>query len=169
MVEGDAALDDIRVLDLTGQMGQYATKLLADLGADVLRIEPPSGSPARSVPPFYHDEPDENRSLDFWYVNTNKRSVTLNLDSEDGQDLLRRLIERADVLVESFPPAEAARLLPSVDELKEINPRLVPWSITGFGQWGPHADYAATDLIALAMSGVLTLAGYPDRAPTLLP
>jgi benzylsuccinate CoA-transferase BbsE subunit len=164
-----AALDDIRVLDLTGQLGQYATKLLADLGADVIRIEPPSGSPARAVPPFYHDEPDDDRSLDFWYFNTNKRSVTLNLRSEDGQELLRRLLATADVLVESFPPAEARGLLPSAEELRELNPRLVHCSITGFGTWGPHAEYVATDLIGLAMSGVLTLAGYPDRAPTMHP
>jgi benzylsuccinate CoA-transferase BbsE subunit len=164
-----AALDDIRVLDLTGQLGQYATKLLADLGADVIRVEPPSGSPARTVPPFYHDEPDENRSLDFWYFNTNKRSVTLNLRSEDGQEILRRLIATADVLVESFPPEEARALLPSNDELREINPRLIHCSVTAYGTWGPHADFVASDLTGLAMSGVLTLAGYPDRAPTMHP
>jgi benzylsuccinate CoA-transferase BbsE subunit len=173
MTVGDAgpsaALDDIRVLDLTGQLGQYATKLLADLGADVIKLEPPSGSPARSAPPFYHDDPDENRSIDFWYYNTNKRSVTLNLRSEDGQEILRRLLATADVLVESFPPAAAREVLPSDEELREINPRLVHCSITGFGTWGPHADYAASDLVGLAMSGVLTLAGYPDRAPTMHP
>jgi benzylsuccinate CoA-transferase BbsE subunit len=173
MTVGDAgpsaALDDIRVLDLTGQLGQYATKLLADLGADVIKLEPPSGSPARSAPPFYHDDTDENRSIDFWYYNTNKRSVTLNLRSEDGQEILRRLLATADVLVESFPPAAAREVLPSDEELREINPRLVHCSITGFGTWGPHADYAASDLVGLAMSGVLTLAGYPDRAPTMHP
>lgn len=173
MTAGDAAtvaaLDDIRILDLTGQLGQYATKLLADLGADVVKVEPPSGSQARTVPPFYHDDPDEIRSIDFWYYNTNKRSVTLNLHSEDGQEILRRLLAKADVLVESFPPADARELLPSDDELREINPRLIHCSITGFGTWGPHADYASSDLIGLAMSGVLTLAGFPDRAPTMLP
>jgi crotonobetainyl-CoA:carnitine CoA-transferase CaiB-like acyl-CoA transferase len=167
--DAPALLDDIRVLDLTGQLGQYATKLLADLGADVIRVEPPLGSPARAQPPFYHDQPDENRSLDFWYFNTNKRSLTLNLHSEDGQEIFRRLLATADVLVEGFPPAEARQLLPSDEELSEINPRLIHCSITGFGTWGPHADYAASDLVGLAMSGVLTLAGYPDRAPTTLP
>jgi crotonobetainyl-CoA:carnitine CoA-transferase CaiB-like acyl-CoA transferase len=164
-----ALLDDIRVLDLTGQLGQYATKLLADMGADVIRVEPPAGSPARTQPPFYHDQPDENRSLDFWYFNTNKRSLTLNLHSEDGQEILRRLLAAADVLVESFPPQEAEALLPSDEELRELNPRLVHCSITGFGTWGPHADYVESDLIGLAMSGVLTLSGFPDRPPTMLP
>src|SRR5215216_17074 len=167
--ETSGALDDIRVLDLTGQLGQYATKVLADLGADVIRVEPPSGSPARVQPPFYGDEPDENRSLDFWYFNTNKRSVTLNLRSEDGQELLRRLLASADVLVESFMPEEARELLPPEEELRELNPGLIHCSVTGFGTWGPHADYVASDLVGLAMSGVLTLSGYPDRAPTMLP
>ena len=164
-----AALDDIRVLDLTAQLGQYAGKLIADLGANVIRVEPPAGSRARTVPPFYHDDPDENRSLDFWYFNTSKRSLTLNLYSEDGQEILRRLLATADVLIESFPPAEARTLIPSEEELREINPRLIHCSITGFGTWGPHADYAATDLVGVAMSGILTLAGYPDRGPTMPP
>ena len=164
-----AALDDIRVLDLTGQLGQYAGKLLADLGADVIKVEPPAGSPARTAPPFYHDDPDENRSLDFWYFNTNKRSVTLNLRCEDGQELFRRLLATADVLIESFPLDEAAALLPSNEELRALNPRLIHCSITGFGTWGPHAEWASADLVAVAMSGILTLAGYPDRPPTMPP
>ena len=169
MESGPGALDDIRVLDLTGQIGQYATKLLADLGADVIRIEPPAGSPARLSPPFYLDDPNRDRSLDFWYFNTNKRSVTLNLGSADGQALFRALLAKADVLVESFPLAETEAVLPAADDLRALNPRLIHCSITGFGTWGPHAEYIATDLVGVAMSGVLTLAGYPDRAPTMPP
>src|SRR5262249_23507771 len=151
--------------DLTGQLGQYAGKLLADLGADVVRVEPPVGSTARLAPPFYHGDPGEDRSLDFWYFNTSKRSVTLDISTEDGQELFRQLLAKADVLLESFSPKEAARLLPSEEELVELNPRLIHCSVTGFGTWGPHADYAASDLIGVAMSGVMTLAGFPDRAP----
>jgi benzylsuccinate CoA-transferase BbsE subunit len=164
-----AALDGIRVLDLTTELGQYASKLLADMGADVIRIEPPAGSPARLAPPFYHDEPTDDRSLPFWYFNTSKRSVTLDIATADGQSLFRRLLATADVLIESFQPSQAAALLPSDEERQRINPRLIHCSVTGFGTWGPHADYLATDLVGVAMSGILTLAGYPDRAPTMPP
>ena len=164
-----SALDDIRVLDLTSQLGQYAGKLLADLGADVIRLEPPTGVDARRVPPYFHDAADPNHSLDFWYFNTSKRSVTLNLWSADGQAIFRRLLARADVVIESLSPADRLRLLPSDEELETLNPGLIRCSVTGFGLWGPHAAYAATDLIGVAMAGILTLAGYPDRAPTMPP
>ena len=164
-----AALDDVRVLDLTGTAGQYATKLLADLGADVLRVEPPAGSPARTRPPFADDDPHPNRSLAFWYWNTNKRSLTLDLATEDGRALLRRLVPRFDVLVHTYPKHEAFELGLDPDAFTALNPRLIQCSITPFGEWGPHADYQGSDLIVAAMSGIMTLAGFPDRAPTMPP
>lgn len=164
-----AALDDVRVLDLTGTAGQYATKLLADLGADVVRLEPPSGSAARRCPPFADDIPDPNRSLAFWYWNTNKRSVTLDLTTEDGRALFRRLLPRFDILVHTFAPVEAAALGLAPAALAAAHPPLIECAITPFGEWGPHADYAGSDLIVAAMSGLMTLAGYPDRAPTMPP
>lgn len=164
-----AALDDIRVLDLTGVGGQYATKLLADLGADVVRLEPPAGAAARSRPPFLDDDPHPNRSLAFWYWNTSKRSLTLDLTTEDGRSLFRRLLPRFDVLVHTFTPAEAEALGLAGPALAALHPGLVQCSITPFGDWGPHAEYHADDLIVAAMSGLMTLAGYPDRAPTMPP
>ena len=167
--DSPAALDDVRVLDLTGTAGQYATKLLADLGADMVRIEPPAGSPARRRPPFADDDPHSDRSLAFWYWNTNKRSVTLDLTTEDGRALFRRLLPRFDVLIHTFTPAEAASLGLDPESLSALHPGLVQCAITPFGEWGPHADYQGSDLIVAAMAGLMTLAGYPDRAPTMPP
>lgn len=167
--ETPRALAGVRVLDCTELMGQYAGKLLADLGADVIRVEPPGGSTARRTPPFYHDDPDEDRCLEFWYFNTNKRGLTLNLRTEDGQEIFRRLLANTDILIESFLPSERDLLLPSDREIEEINPALVRCSVTGFGLWGPYAEYQATELIGQAMSGILTLSGYPDRPPVMLP
>src|SRR5437867_41630 len=98
------ALDDIRVLDLAGEIGQYCTKLLADLGADVIKIEPPDGDPVRNLPPFYHDEPGDQNSLYWLNLNTNKRSVALDIESEEGHQALEKLAATADVVVESFEP-----------------------------------------------------------------
>src|SRR6266540_3594323 len=98
------ALDDVRVLDLTTPLGAYCTKLLADLGAEVIRIEPPAGDPGRAVGPFVGDEPHPERGLPFLFLNSNKRSVTLDLETADGQALFRRLAARADIVVESFAP-----------------------------------------------------------------
>jgi benzylsuccinate CoA-transferase BbsE subunit len=164
-----AALEDVRVLDLTGPGGQYAAKLLADLGADVVRIEPPAGAPVRTRPPFAGDDPDRDRSIPFWYWNTNKRSVTLNLTTEDGRALFRRLLPRYDVLVHTLTPAEAAALGLTWETLSSLHPGLIECVILPFGAWGPHADYLADDMIVAAMAGIMTLAGYPDRAPTMPP
>ncbi|HEY8490280.1 MAG TPA: CoA transferase [Dehalococcoidia bacterium] len=165
----DAALGDVRVLDLTGPMGQYCTKLLADLGADVIRVEPPEGSPARRVGPFWHDEPDPNKSLSFFYFNTNKRSVTCNLVSRDGQALFRRLVPTADVVVSDLAPGELDRLGLAYHHLVELRPDIIVTSITGFGEWGVHAGYLAPDIVGVAMSGVMWLAGYPDAPPVQPP
>src|SRR3970282_1422011 len=99
-----AALDDVRVLSLAGEIGQYCVKLLADLGADVIKVEPPAGDPTRNLPPFYHDEEDGQKSLYWLNLNTNERSVTLNLEDADGRRLFERLVATADVVVESFEP-----------------------------------------------------------------
>lgn len=160
-----AALDDIRVLDLAGEAGAYCAKLLADLGADVIKVEPPGGDATRHIGPFYHDEVDPEKSLYFFYMNTSKRSITLNIQTADGQALLKRLLPTADVLVESFPPGYMDGLGLGYQALSQINPRLIYVSITGFGLWGPHAHYKATDIVAVAMSGMMTLAGFPDDPP----
>jgi benzylsuccinate CoA-transferase BbsE subunit len=163
-----SALDDIRVLDISGEMGLYCTKLLADLGADVIQVEPPGGHPARRIGPFYHDETDAEKSLYFWNLTTSKRSITLNLEDSDGRDLLRRLVRTADVVVETFPPGYLDGLGLGYEGLCRIKPDIVLTSITGFGQWGPHSHYLAPDIVGVAMSGVMWMAGFIDDPPNLL-
>ncbi len=164
-----AALEGLRVLDLTGLPGQYAGKLLADLGADVIRIEPPAGSPARNRPPFAGDVPGPNTSLAFWYWNTSKRSICLDIATEDGRALLRRLLPRFDVLIHTYSEAEVMSLGLSHAELAALHAGIITCSITPFGEWGPHAGWQADDMVVSAMSGLMTLAGYPDRAPVMPP
>ena len=103
-------LDDLRVLELGGPAVQYCGKLFADLGADVLKIEPPEGDPARRVGPFVDDRPDLNRSLYFWSYNTSKRGLTLNLETADGREIFRRLVRSADIVLDAFPPGYLAGL-----------------------------------------------------------
>ena len=165
----DAALDDIRVLDLTGEMGAYATKLLADLGADVIRIEPPDGDPLREIGPFWHDDRAADRSLAFFHLNTNKRSITLDIASDAGRELFRKLVSTADVVVETFEPGYLDSLGLGYAGLSAIKPDIILTSITGFGQDGPHAHYKAADIVGVAMSGMMTLAGEKEDPPNLAP
>jgi len=162
------ALNDIRVLDLTGPSGVYCTKLLADLGADVIKIEPPGGDPMRQIGPFYHDEINPELSLYFWHFNTNKKSITLNINTIDGRELLKKLIKTTDILVETFSPGYLDSLGLAYGNLRAINRGIILVSITGFGQSGPYSNYKSSDLIGLAMSGILYTIGFPEDAPTSL-
>lgn len=153
-------LAGLRVVELTGQLGQLAGKLLADMGADVVKVEPPEGSESRIVGPFVDDQPGPNRSLNFWYHNTNKRSVIVDLESADGQEAWRGLVAKADIVIEDRAPGVLdasgighASLLPS-------SPALIWCSITPFGQDGPWADYQVTDMVALALGGPMMMNGY---------
>jgi len=166
--EVNTALEDIRVLDLAGQSGVYCTKLLADLGADVIRIEPPDGDPMRQLAPFYHDEPGPERSLYYWHFNTSKRGITLNLTIPTGQEIFKKLVNTADILVETFQPGYLDSLGLNHEILRAINPRLIHVSITGFGQAGPYSCFKSTDLIGQAMSGILYTTGFPEDPPTSL-
>ncbi|HEV8574675.1 MAG TPA: CoA transferase [Dehalococcoidia bacterium] len=164
-----AALDDIRVLDLAGEIGQYCSKLLADLGADVIKIEPPGGDPVRHLPPFYHDEEGEQTSLYWLNLNTNKRSVTLDIASPEGRSAFEKLVATADVVVETFEPGYLEGLGLGYDGLAKIKPDIVLTSITGFGQTGPHAKYKAPDIVGVAMGGIMWLAGDPQDPPNVPP
>ena len=164
-----AALDDVRVLDLAGEIGQYCTKLLADLGADVIKIEPPGGDPVRALPPFYHDEQDPQKSLYWLNLNTNKRSITLDLDKPEGRVLFERLVATADIVVETGDPGYLDGLGLGYEGLSAIKPDIILTSITGFGQTGPHAHYKAPDIVGVAMGGVMWLAGDPADPPNLAP
>lgn len=164
-------LDGVRVLEL-GRMvaAPYCGKLLADLGADVLKLEAPGrGDPARRQGPFPDDVPHAEKSALFLYLNTNKRSITLGLDSDAGCELFRRLVARADVLIEDRAPGELGALGLAPAGLRELHPRLVVCSITPFGETGPYRDYLAHHLNLWHASGQTSF-GYTstvdeDRAP----
>ena len=156
------ALSHMRVLDLSDEKGVYAAKLLADLGADTIKIEPPGGDATRQFGPFVDDVPDPNKSLFYFHYNTNKRGITLNIEHPDGKRLLRELVRSADILIESFPPGYLAGLDLAYADLARINPGLVMASVTPFGQHGPHAHYKGSDLVAWAMSGYMAILGYTD-------
>ncbi|TMA52285.1 MAG: CoA transferase [Deltaproteobacteria bacterium] len=159
------ALAGLRVLDLTDQQGALAGKLLADLGADVVLVEPPGGGPLRTIPPFWQGLPDPERSLFFWFYGTSKRGITLDIARSSGAALLRRLAAEADVLLESAPPGRLAALGCGPEALRAVNPRLVIASITPFGQRGPYRDWRASDTVAEAMGGMLFVNGHRGRPP----
>ncbi|HEY5641018.1 MAG TPA: CoA transferase [Dehalococcoidia bacterium] len=167
MPESEAALSDIRVLDLAGEAGQYCTKLLADLGADVIKIEPPGGDPVRALPPHYQDNAEA--SLYWLNLNTSKRSVTLNLDDEGGRALFKRLAATADIVVESFQPGYLAGIGLGYEDLSALKEDIIVTSITGFGQEGPHSQYRAPDIVGVAAGGVMWLAGEPMDPPNVPP
>jgi crotonobetainyl-CoA:carnitine CoA-transferase CaiB-like acyl-CoA transferase len=158
-------LDGCRVLDLTTERGMLCGQLLGDLGADVIKVEPPGGSPVRELGPFFGDASASDRSICWWAYNRNKRGITLNFDTDEGRGMLRRLAARADFLIESDNPGDLARRGLSYADLSAVNPALVYVSITPFGQDGPKAGYADSDLIIMAAGGVLILYGDEDRAP----
>ena len=158
-------LTPYRVLDLTDQRGMLTGQILADLGADVICIEPPDGSSARSVGPFAGDEPGPDRSLFWWAYARNKRGITCNLDHPDGQALVRQLAAGADFFLESDDPgAMSAREL-GYHDLSADHSDLIYTSISAFGQTGPKAGYEATDLILMAAGGPLILSGGAGEAP----
>ena len=160
------ALDGVKVLDLTHHIaGPWCTKLLADYGADVLKVERPEGDPARGMPPFYHDEIDQDKSLLFLYLNTCKRGITLNLKTLQGRRMFRELLQDVDLLVEIFSPRVMASLDLDFESLLELNPSLVMVSISNFGQTGPYRDYRAADIVEYAMGGLMYIFGNYDREP----
>lgn len=155
-------LAGLRVIDCTHMLaGPYCTWILGGLGADVIKVEMPGrGDFTRRVAPFL-----DGQSIYFLSVNRNKRSLTLNLKTEQGQALLRRLVETADVLVENNRPGVMARLGCDYAELAAVNPRLVYASVSGFGQTGPYHTKPAFDVVVQALSGMMSITGEPDRPP----
>lgn len=163
-------LGDLRVIEIADEKGQWCGKLMADAGADVIKVEPPGGVHERNIGPFYEDKPDPERSLHFWHYNTGKRSITLDLETVEGREQLKRLVATADVLLETQAPGRMASLGLGYDALRLIDPRLVMCSLTDFGQTGPWRDYRASDLTHLAAGGQMACCGYdaadlPDAPP----
>ena len=161
-------LSPYTVLDLTDDRGELASMMLGDAGADVIKVEPPQGSSSRRMSPFLEDASEPERSLYFFAFNRNKRGITLDVTSEAGSRALLRLAERADFLIESGLPGEMDELGLGFDALRQVNPRIVYVAITAYGQDGPHADFAASDLTLAAMGGPMSVQGDPNRAPVRL-
>jgi crotonobetainyl-CoA:carnitine CoA-transferase CaiB-like acyl-CoA transferase len=160
-----SALGGYRILDLTDEKGLFCGKILADLGADVIKIEKPGGDCARNIGPFYGDKPDPQKSL-FWFAyNVNKRGITLDIETSDGKGIFKRLVETADIVLESFRPGYLDSIKLGYSVLKKVNPRCILTSITPFGQTGPYRDYHSADIVLWAMGGMMYLCGDSDRAP----
>jgi benzylsuccinate CoA-transferase BbsE subunit len=158
-------LSPYRILDLTDREDLLAGKLLGDLGADVIKVEKPRGSLARSFGPFYHDEIDLEKSL-FWFAfNTSKRGITLDIETADGRNIFEKLVKGADCVIESFPPGYMDGLGLGYKTLEKLNPGIVLVSISPFGQSGPYKNYKASDIISWAMGGEMYLTGDADRPP----
>ncbi|MBI2866333.1 MAG: CoA transferase [Chloroflexi bacterium] len=165
-LEREGALAGLRVLDLSnGIAGAYCAKLLADFGATVVKVEPPEGDPTRRDGPFPGAIPHPEKSGLFLYLNTNKQGITLDPETETGAALLRKLGQRAQVLVESFPPGYLDRLGLGYAALVQANPALVMTSVTYFGQTGPYREWKGCDLIAWALGGLMYMTGEADREP----
>jgi crotonobetainyl-CoA:carnitine CoA-transferase CaiB-like acyl-CoA transferase len=158
-------LSPYRVLDLTTERGLLCGQVLGDMGADVIKVEPPGGSPARMIPPFLGDDPHPERSLFWWAYNRNKRAITANLEHPQGREIFLGLARGADFVIESFDPGYMEGLGLGYATLSALNPALIHVSITPFGQDGPKANYADADLIVMAASGPLVLTGDDDRPP----
>ncbi len=167
----DQALAGVTVIDLSQDIsGPYCTRLLADCGASVIKVEPPiAGDPSRRSGPFPGDEADPEKSGLFLLLNAGKKGITLDLQSQAGRRIFKQLADKADVLVENFPPGVLAKLGIDFESLSTMNPALIMASISYFGQWGPYRDWDATDIVAQATGGLMWLTGDPDREPLRLP
>lgn len=162
----EPAIRNIRAIDLSqGIAGPYCTKLLADLGAEVIKIEPPDGDYTRRLGPFPGGVPDADRAGLFVHLNGNKKSLTLDIETQSGRVLLRKLLAQADVLVENGAPGHMASLGLAYEDLKGELPRLVYCSITPFGQTGPYSGFQGNSLTCMALSGLMYITGEPDKAP----
>src|SRR5213592_4389421 len=160
------ALSGIRIIDMThNQAGPACAQILAFLGADVIKLEEPKGGDVarRNM----RDKPDSD-SLFFLLFNANKRSLTLNLKSEDGKRLFRAVIAKSDVLLENFGPGALDRLGLGYDTLAKLNPRLIYATIKGFGTYGPYRDFKSYEPIAQAMGGAMSITGFPENPPTFV-
>lgn len=159
-----ALLEPIRVLDLSNKWGYFAGKVLAEMGADVVHVEPPGGDPMRKAPPLTED----GESTLWLSYNTSKRSVTLDIEDEDGREKFRALAAQADMVLECFTPGYLETIGLAPETLMVANPKLIVVSLTPFGQTGPRASYPASDTTIMALSGLMAVTGFPDLPPLRL-
>lgn len=165
----DKSLQGVRVVEFTDEIGSYCGRLLADLGAEVIKVEPPGGGRQREAGPFVTGfEDDPNASLAFWVQNTSKQSVVIDLDLPNGQASAKQLALSADIVLEDYPVGYLAGRGLGYEALHAEKPSLVYASVTGFGQTGPHAGWHYADIVGQAMGGIMTLAGEPADPPNLL-
>ncbi|MGI6169420.1 MAG: CaiB/BaiF CoA transferase family protein [Christensenellales bacterium] len=162
-IGNNGPLKDVKVLDMTRVLaGPYCGMMLADMGADVIKIEVPGrGDDARGHTPMVNGE-----SAYYMNLNRNKRGITLNLKSEKGREIFRKLVAQSDILIENYRPGVMEKLGLGYDELKKINPALVYGAVSGFGHYGPYSSRAGYDIIGQAMSGLMSTTGWPDSPPT---
>ena len=158
-------LNHLRALDLTDDKGFLCGKIFADLGADVIKVERPGGDPSRQIGGFWGDVSDPEKSLYWFAYNSNKRGITLNIESAEGRDILKKLVKTADFVIESFPPGYLDNLGISYIDLSSINKGIIMASITPFGQEGPYRDYKGPDIVVMGMSGTLYQTGEYDGPP----
>ncbi|MCE2462958.1 MAG: CoA transferase [Dehalococcoidia bacterium] len=166
----EQALSDVKVLDFTHHIaGPYCTKLLATYGADVIKVERPGvGDVSRRLGPFPGDVPHVEKSGLFLHLNTGKRSITLNLKTEEARKAVHELVADVDIVVESFRPGTMSRFGLGYDDLKAINPALVMTSVSNFGQTGPYRDYQGSEIVFYGMGGEMGSTGLEDREPVKL-
>src|SRR5699024_6801047 len=164
-------LQGLKVIEIGDELTQYTGKLLANMGAEVIKIEPLEGVNSRRVRPFYKDEFDINQSLYFWHYNTNKKSVRIDITLEENKEEVYKLISGADVVLEGNKPGELKKYDLDYHSLKKLFPELIYCSITPFGQDGPWKDYKFSDLTQLALGGIMHATGYDDvpNSPPIAP
>lgn len=161
-------LNGFRALDLTDRTGFFCGKILAQFGVDVIKVETPSGDPARNLAPFYHDVQNPEKSLYWFAYNDGKRGITLDIETKEGRLIFKKLVATSDFVVESFPVGYMENLGLGYKSMSEINPGLIMASITPFGQTGPYKTYKATDLVAMALGGIMIQTGESEGPPCRL-
>jgi crotonobetainyl-CoA:carnitine CoA-transferase CaiB-like acyl-CoA transferase len=158
-------LADVRILDLADEKADFCTKLLADMGARVIKVEKPGGDASRKRGPFCSHRSSSETSLPFFYNNTNKHGVTLDIEHREGKSIFLKLVKKTDVFVETFPPGYLKRIGLDYETLSGVNSKLILVSVTGFGQSGPRRNHKACDLVASAYGGQMYVSGSPSAAP----
>jgi benzylsuccinate CoA-transferase BbsE subunit len=158
-------LESFRVLDLTDHKGFFCGKIMADLGADVIKVEKPGGDPARRIGPFYKNIPDPEKNLHWFAYNLNKRSITLDIETPGGKTLFKRLVQISHFVIESYPAGYLDEIGLGYTALSEMNPRIILTSITPFGHTGPYKDYKGSDIVCMAMGGLAFITGNAVGSP----
>lgn len=165
MEEKVKLLKECRVLDFSNEMGFLCGKILGDLGADVIKVEKPGGDESRNLGSFYKDIPDPEKNLYWFSYNHNKRGITLDIETETGREVLRKLVLKTDIVIETFQPGYLKKLGLDYKALAKIKPDIIVTSITPFGQTGPYKNYKGSDLVLTAMSGFMSVLGDTDKPP----